>query len=302
MGQRNIILGCTCLFIVAVWCDDTAWKTFQARNQKVYKTEAEQQLRETIFNENLQVIEEHNKKYELGLVSYKLGVNKFADLTDKEFGDMFTALPVDENQLQGLEKYGSKRISAGEEPESIDWRDKSVVTEVKDQGNCGGCWAFSTTGTIESQLAINTGKLISLSEQQLLDCDTDYNKGCSGGVVQYALNYVRDNGLTLEEDYPYTAVQGSCEKGKITPAAYAGGYVNIIRNNETDLKQAVGLIGPVSVAIYSVPLKLYQTGIFDGACTENIDHGVLAVGYGTDNKTGTPYWIVKNSWVVFRGG
>lgn len=232
----------------------------------------------------------------MGRVSYKLGLNQFADLTDEEFEQRFTTLPVDRNQLKSLGNVNSINGLAGELPDSIDWRDQSVVTPVKNQGDCGGCWAFSTTGTIESQVAIKTGKLISLSEQQLLDCDTAINMGCRGGVVQFAIDYAAENGLSLEEDYPYEAVQGTCDTEKNKPVVYPEGYVDIKQNNETDLKQAVGLVGPVSVAIYANTIKLYQTGIFDGECLGTINHGVLAVGYGTDIVTGVQYWIIKNSW------
>jgi cathepsin L len=294
MNSRLLVVG---LLIVLVQADDISWNSFQVKHNKVYKTQAEEQLRYKIFNDNLQKIKEHNEKYEQGLSSYTLGVNQFSDLTSEEFAATLT-LQLNKKSPQNVQSnYNLTKKAALGIPDSIDWRTSSVVTGVKNQGSCGGCWAFSATGTIESQIAIQTGELKSLSEQQLLDCDTESDSGCNGGVVQYAIDYVTQNGLTLEDNYPFVGQQGSCDGSKsANKVIYTKGYVEINRNDESDLKQAVGNVGPVSVAINAIPIQSYQSGIFDGTCSADLDHAVLAVGYGTDQSTGVNYWIIKNSW------
>lgn len=284
------------LFLVHVQADETTFNNFLVKYNKVYINSIEQTLRKTIFDNNLQKIEEHNKKFEQGLVTYKLGVNNFTDLTEEEFAARFKTLVADESILKNGQQFQNLNVDVASLPKSIDWRTyngTSVVTQVKNQGTCGGCWAFSTTGTIEAQLAIQTGELVSLSEQQLLDCDRS-NAGCDGGVVQQAYLYMKNNGLTLGSNYPYVAYQRSCRKVK--SKVWTTGYVNIRQYNETDLKVAVATVGPVSVAINAQPIQSYQSGIFSGYCSSQIDHGVLAVGYGTDPTTQQEYWILKNSW------
>lgn len=296
MGQINIILGCLSFVIVVVWGDELAWNTFQVNNKKLYKTKIEADLREKIFNENLQTIEEHNKKYEQGLVSYKLGINKFADLSDDEFHEMLNSQEVDGNELKSFGNAESFSISSDQLPASIDWRERNAVTPVKHQGQCGSCWAFLAIASIESAVAMRTGKMVSLSEQQLVDCDRRWNNGCGGGTPQRAIDYITSTGISLEEHYPYKAVQETCNQERIKPYVRTRGYVSISRNNETQLKQAVGLVGPVAVALYATPIKLYESGIFDGECDDVVDHGALAVGYGIESATGVQYWIMKNSW------
>ncbi|XP_050292840.1 procathepsin L-like [Anthonomus grandis grandis] len=269
------------------------FKVFQASFNKTYQP-TELTLREQVFNQNLQKIEEHNKKFDLGLVAYKTGVNSFTDLTEEEFLARFKTLPLEESFIKANSVQDSNQFNISELPKSIDWREKGVVTAVKDQGSCGGCWAFSATGTLEGQLAINTGNLTSLSEQELIDCNTATQKGCNGGVVQYALSYVIENGITSEENYPYVGEQKSCKSKR--NAVRADSYVNIRSYNETDLKLAVGFVGPVSVAVNAYLLKDYESGIINSPCLDDVDHGVLVVGYGTDNKTNLEYWIIKNSW------
>ncbi|XP_044231460.1 procathepsin L-like [Thunnus albacares] len=185
-------------------------------------------------------------------------------------------------------------------PDFVDWRDKGYVTEVKNQKNCGSCWAFSATGSLEGQIFNKTGKLVSLSEQQLVDCSRDYgNMGCSGGWMHDAFRYIKENGgLDTEDSYPYEAKDGKCRYDPAKIGANCTGYVNVKSNDEDALRDAVATIGPVSVAIDAsqTSFQLYKSGVYDEPHCQSsaLNHAVLAVGYGTEN--GLDYWLVKNSW------
>jgi len=242
------------------------------------------------FKDNFLKIEAHNA----GTHSYSMALNEFADLTADEFKSMY----------YGLKQTGAASQSAGtfeapfgyqEQADGVDWRTKDAVTPVKNQAQCGSCWAFSTTGSIESAHAIATGSLVSLSEQQLVDCAGSYgNAGCNGGLMDSAFSYVKSNGgLCTEESYPYTARNGLCKK-TCTPVTTITGYKDV-SHSTASLAAAVDQ-GPVSVAIEAdqSSFQFYSGGVMSGNCGRQLDHGVLAVGYGTEGTS--DYWIVKNSW------
>ncbi|XP_063362613.1 cathepsin L-like [Cydia amplana] len=184
-------------------------------------------------------------------------------------------------------------------PDYVDWREKGAVTEVKTQGHCGSCWAFSTTGALEGQVFIKTNRLISLSEQNLIDCTSNYRcRGCGGGWMNNAFQYIKDNGgINTEASYPYEAQNDQCRYNPNNVGATNNGYVKIPRD-ENKLKEAVATVGPIAITINSLPsIHHYGDGVYyDQDCDpDKHNHAVLAVGYGTD-ADGGDYWIVKNSW------
>ena len=181
-------------------------------------------------------------------------------------------------------------------PTSVDWRDHGAVTPVKNQGQCGSCWTFSATGAMEGAWALKTGKLVSLSEQQLVDCVTQ-DQGCNGGQMDDAFEYVMETPICSDSEEPYEARDDTCQKCSST--ILFSGCRDIPPNNQLALKEAVALYGPVSVSIEADQsyFQLYTGGIItDKRCGTNLDHGVLVVGYGEDPTTHQMYWLVKNSW------
>jgi len=183
-------------------------------------------------------------------------------------------------------------------PAEVDWRKKGWVTPVKNQGKCGSCWSFTATGALEGQNFNKTGVLVSLSEQNLVDCSTS-NYGCDGGVTDYAFRYVKQTGgIASEDSYPYTGKQGTCKYSAANKAGTCSAWTDLPPGDEAALQRAVATVGPVAVAIdaSSTLFQLYRRGVYKNpSCSStNLDHAVLLVGYGT--YKGAPYWLVKNSW------
>ncbi|XP_056643031.1 procathepsin L-like [Diorhabda sublineata] len=264
------------------------WNVFKTTHSKQYHPK-EEQLRFTIFQENLRKIEEHNAKYESGEVSYYFAVTGFADLTSEEFKAMLNSQMSTKPKMNNTNRFVVD--PEADVPDSIDWREKGAVLPVKNQGNCGACWAFSATGALEGQIAIKNGKQQSLSEQQLVDCSTK-NGGCDGGWMDWAFDYVKEHGICSEDSYAYLGVDSGCKTSCDTVLSTISGYVDVDAN-EKSLQEAVGTVGPVSIAVSaSIEWQLYGGGVFSlFLCNfEQVNHGVLAVGY-TDQ-----YWIIKNSW------
>lgn len=263
---------------------------WMAQHGRVYKDEAEKAKRFKIFKETVEYIEAFNKA---GNKSYVLGINQFADMTNEEFLSTSTGYKPRKDVSRGT---SFRYADVSEVPPSMDWRKKGAVTDVKDQQTCGCCWAFSAAAAVEGIHLLKTGDLISLSEQELVDCVTD-NYGCGGGFMDTAFKFIVDNGLAAESAYPYQAADGTCNRDQAaSPAARITGYDDVPQNNEDALLQAAAN-QPVSVGIdgSDINFRNYQSGILTGECGTEITHAVTLVGYGT-SEDGTKYWLIKNSW------
>ena len=287
----------TCLL-----CDHHEFNNFIDEYQKNYFKE-DYQTRCEIFTENHHIINEHNKDFNNGIVQYEMGINPFSDLTTAEFfGNGRTQkkkLSLKHNSktctqnITNIPHHNKLPI-----PSSIDWRKEGAVTNVKNQGQCGSCWSFSAIGAFEGYYYIKTGHLLNFSEQQLVDCSKDYgNDGCEGGMMDFAFFYIMDNGLCNDYDYKYIAIDDKCHDDcKIIPDSKIDGCIDVPPNNEHELTNAVTR-GPVSVAIQADQrsFQFYKSGVYhDVNCGNDLDHGVLIVGYGNEDQHN--YWIVKNSW------
>jgi len=278
---------------------DAAWTLFKGVYEKQY-TFAEEINRRSIWEANLGLIRKHNLEADLGLHTYTLGMNRFGDMTVQEFSkqmNVFDVVSANKSRNLGGRKL---HVSSNVEADAVDWRTKGYVTPVKDQGQCGSCWAFSTTGSLEGQHFAKTQQLVSLSEQNLVDCSTAYgNFGCRGGLMDNSFRYIAANkGIDLEATYPYEARNDVCRFNAANVGATDTGFVDIASKNEMALQNAIATVGPISVAIDAAhsSFQLYKSGVYNEmACSQTqLDHGVLAVGY--DSLNGQDYYIVKNSW------
>ncbi|XP_071526131.1 digestive cysteine proteinase 3-like [Panulirus ornatus] len=282
---------------VALASASRPWLLFKAQYGRHYGSAAEERYRQSVFEQNQQFIDDHNAKFENGDVTFTLKMNQFGDMTNDEINAAMNGyvMPTVTHPIAKLTDGGSNV------PKEVDWRTKGAVTPVKDQAQCGSCWAFSATGSLEGQHFLKEGKLVSLSEQNLVDCSGDFgNFGCGGGLMDSAFRYIKANkGIDTEASYPYEAVDGKCRFNPANVGATVTGYVDVEQGNEAALKKAVADVGPVSVAIDASrsTFHFYSDGVYyDPGCSSTfLDHGVLAVGYGVAHNGGD-YWLVKNSW------
>ncbi|KAG5543513.1 hypothetical protein RHGRI_016295 [Rhododendron griersonianum] len=269
-----------------------SWLVSHGKN---YNALGEKEKRFQIFKHNLRFIDEHNAENR----SYKLGLNRFADLTNEEYRSKYLGAKAGSGRRLTATKTSDRYVVKDGEslPDAVDWREKGAVVDVKDQGSCGSCWAFSTIAAVEGVNQIVTGDLISLSEQELVECDNTYNEGCDGGLMDYAFEFIINNGgIDSEADYPYNARDGKCDLSrKNAKVVTIDSYEDVPANDEKALQKAVAS-QPVSVAIEAggMTFQFYESGVYTGKCGTALDHGVTAVGYGTEDGAG--YWIVKNSW------
>ena len=297
---KSILFLASLLFVSSVEENNNDFKqftNFQAKFNKFYSTIEEFEMRFDIFRANLRNIILHNLDHSQ---NFTMGINQFTDLTSEEFKTQFTGGLKVEVGSYGCGKYSNHEDNL---PEVVDWIKKGVVNQVRDQGQCGSCWAFATTANSESVWAIYSGELLDLSEQYLVDCATGigyFNMGCNGGQPDSALKYMINNGQCYESSYPYTSgvttKAGNCQKCSNADVKFSKCF-DVTPNDQIALKSAVSK-QPVVIAIEADTryFQSYSSGILTDSikCGTNLDHAVEIVGYGTEN--GIDYWNVRNSW------
>lgn len=271
----------------------TAFKDFQLKYGKTYEDDAEWAKRLGIFAANFEKVVQDNREHMFAGGSAVFGITKFMDLTPEEFKSIYLTYKPSSELV--------KRVAVttdGPLAESVDWRTKDAVTPVKDQGQCGSCWAFSATEAIESYNFLAGNKLVKLSAQQITSCDSK-DLGCNGGNTETAYKYVeKAGGLALQSDYPYVSGGGdggTCKR-KVDKAVKISGFTSV-QKGENHLATALNH-GPVSVCLAAEAFQSYNSGILK-RCNGQVDHCVQAVGYGSEN--GVDYWLVRNSWGTVWG-
>ncbi len=266
-----------------------AFNNWAAKQNKLYKSPEELNYRRGVFVKNYYKVLDLNRKH-----SHKSALNKFSDLTEEEFVAKYTGYRVSNSMRTNV--IAPKAIAR---PDSVDWRQQGAVNAMKDQGQCGSCWAFSATSAIESIWKISgKGSLLNLAEQQMVDCGgSTGNYGCNGGWMDWAFQYIINvGGQEATADYPYTAMDGQCAFDASKIKATIKGYSDIPANNCEALLDAIAQ-QPVSVAIAANAIMFYDSGVFSSTtCGTSINHGVTAVGYGTDASVKKDYYLVRNSW------
>ncbi|CAJ0593407.1 unnamed protein product [Cylicocyclus nassatus] len=260
-----------------------------------YTDKKERCYRFAVFVENVQFFEEEERKHP----GVDLDVTRFADWTEEEMRKLLSRdLPEVMSDVL-LPKEESVPLNMANRPVTIDWMSSGKVTPVKDQGQCGSCWAFATVAAVETAHAIKTGQLVSLSEQELVDCDVR-NNGCTGGYRPYAMSFVKEHGLSKEQEYPYTGTDhNTCRTSNSTGRIFIKSY-RILSRNEEVIADWVSTNGPATFSMnVTKALYSYRSGIFAPTqedCEEHSlgSHALTIVGYGTEGQQ--PYWLVKNSW------
>ncbi|XP_054835548.1 procathepsin L-like [Eublepharis macularius] len=287
---------------------EEGWKRWKSTHGKEY-LEGEQNFRRTIWEKNLEMIQQHNLEASLGKHTYWLGMNHFGDLTNEEYNQRMNGFHQGPAEPPGGNMTLFQKSATLKTPKEVDWRKKGYVTRVKDQGNCGSCWAFSATGALEGLHFKVTKQLVSLSEQNLIDCSEKFrNRGCRGGNASRAFLYVQHNGgINSEQTYPYLSQNSaSCRYNPQKPAARCTSFVVVPKGDEKALEQAVANAGPVSIALdsRSKEFQFYKSGIFSSPWSgHELNHAMLVVGYVSSPKggKGRGYWILKNSWSKMWG-
>jgi len=282
---------------------DHEFEDFKTTHSKFYESETHELKKKVTFMHNLRYIQAMNRQ---GL-SYSLGVNHMADMTSEERkllrGRLHSKVENNGGMPFYMEKHEHLKV-----PDYMDWRLYGAVTPVKDQATCGSCWSFGTTGTIEGAYFLKTGQLVRLSQQQLVDCSWgEGNNGCDGGEDFRAYHYIQKiGGLATEMDYgAYEGIDGNCHFGEVTPTVQLKGFVNVTSGDLNALKVALYKYGPISVGIDAAhpSLSFYSHGVYYepkcGNTVDDLDHAVLAVGYG--EILGQKYWLIKNSWSTYWG-
>ena len=270
------------------------FRSFIQQHQKHYHVN-EFRFRYATFRKNVDRIRRHNAMNH----SYRLALNHLADMEHDEFRTSHLGYRLDLQQPTRVHTHTLHQVTNQTLPPAVDWVQRGAVTPVKNQGQCGSCWSFSATGAVEGAWFLHKGELVSLSEQQLVDCSVAQgNQGCNGGLMDQAFQFIiAHDGICSEADYPYTGSNGACQ-ANCSSSAIIRQYVDVTPHDETALQTAVAM-QPVSIALEADQsiFQFYSSGVLDDAtCGVNLDHGVLVVGYGHDQTLNKDFWTVKNSW------
>ncbi|XP_061598400.1 procathepsin L-like [Cololabis saira] len=288
----HAVLSCSSLMT------DPTFEEWRIKYSRVYYNQTELVFRRSVWEKNLRLVSTHNQEASAGKHSFTLGMNHLADMTTEEINEKLNGLKLEEPLDFG--NYTFKNLSGLSIPQSVDWRTSGLVSPVRDQGLCGSCWAFSSLGALEGQMKKQTGILVPLSPQNLLDCSTaDGNLGCRGGYITKAYSYViRNRGVDSESFYPYEHQNGKCRYSVKGKAGRCSKFHVLPRGDERALQAIVASVGPVSVAVNAMlpSFHKYKGGLYsEPDCNPTlINHAVLVVGYGA--AAGRDYWLVKNSW------
>jgi cathepsin F len=295
-----LILNIVCISFQKIEQDEKVQEfiEYTKKYNKNYSNPQEFQSRFKIWKKNYNIIKRNNPTSD-GSSGAQFSLNEFSDMTEGEFTSKY--LTLDPEIYRDLATLSSQELGLNDvdAPEEFDWEyDRGIKTEVKHQRDCGGCWAFATTAVIESQYMMKYGNNISLSEQQLIDCDEN-NLKCEGGNMRKAFLYLQENGLMKSEDYPFINGEGECKYDE-NKAVIKVKEFNFVPKDEEEMKKALFKYGPLAGAINGIMMAFYEKGVyepwFSSLCPDNINHAVVIVGYGIDKETNKQFWRVKNSW------
>ncbi|XP_030379623.1 cathepsin L1 [Scaptodrosophila lebanonensis] len=278
---------------------DEGFENFKKANNKNYARVYDEIRSYKAYEENQKVVEEHNKRFQSGECSFRLATNTLADMNTDSYLKGYLRLLKSQRQPNSTEENAADIVGSplmSNLPESLDWRTKGFVTEPQNQQSCGSCYAFSIAQSIEGQVFKRTGRILSLSVQQIVDCSVSFgNQGCTGGSLRNTLRYLQSTGgIMRSKDYKYTARKGRCQFVRELAVVNVTSWAILPPNDENAIQAAVTHIGPVAVSINATPktFQLYSDGVYDDpACSsDTVNHAMLVIGYGKD------YWILKNWW------
>jgi len=266
------------------------FNSWKSQYERGYGVDAEEAYRLQVFNENYNTVNSLNAR---GGASFEL--NKFGDMTKEEFKKTYLGAQQDDSLKTNVESLNTLKLS-----DEVDWSSNGAVSPIKDQGQCGSCYAFSATGALEGLAYVSNNYLWYFSEQQIVDCAKSYgNAGCSGGLMSHVFQYTAAKGINMESEYPYTSVDtASCNSSVERQARKVNSsYTDVPTHNNNEMMAAITK-QPISVGVEADDWQFYKNGVFDNwdTCGEQLNHGVLAVGYGTDSSSGKMYYKIKNSW------